>query len=75
MRRNTFTIIGLLEKRLAVQIAEAQQSITVALADDELAGALDCAAGPPALRIDRLYLDGNGDSLELAVSHFLPEAQ
>jgi DNA-binding GntR family transcriptional regulator len=70
---NTFTIIGLLDKRLGVQIAEAQQSITVALADDELAGALGCRVGHPLLRIDRLYLDGNGESLELAVSHFLPE--
>lgn len=67
------TIIGLLDARLDAPIAEAEQSITVALADDRAAEALGCAAGHPLLRIDRLYLDTNGAPVELAVSHFLPE--
>jgi GntR family transcriptional regulator len=67
------TIIGLLDTRLDAPITEAEQSITVALADDSTAGALGCAAGEPLLRIDRLYFDINGTPVELAVSHFLPE--
>jgi GntR family transcriptional regulator len=67
------TIIGLLDSRLAAPIAEAEQSITVALADDRSADALGCPAGHPLLRIDRLYLDTSGTPVELAVSHFLPE--
>jgi GntR family transcriptional regulator len=67
------TIIGLLDTRLDAPIAEAEQSITVALADGRAAEALSCPVGHPLLRIDRLYLDTNGIPVELAVSHFLPE--
>jgi len=67
------TIIGLLDTRLAAPIAEAEQSITVALADERASGALNCPVGHPLLRVDRLYLDTNGAPVELAVSHFLPE--
>ena len=67
------TIIGQLDSRLAAPIAEAEQSITVALADDRSAVALGCPVGHPLLRIDRLYLDTSGTPVELAVSHFLPE--
>lgn len=67
------TVIGLIEHHLDRQIAEALQSITVALADDDTAAALCCDPGHPTLRIDRLYLDEDGRPIELAVSHFLPE--
>jgi GntR family transcriptional regulator len=70
------TVIGLLDTRLDAPIAQAEQSITVALADAGTAGtagALGCPAGHPLLRIDRLYLDTSGTPVELAVSHFLPE--
>ncbi|HLV73245.1 GntR family transcriptional regulator [Actinomadura hallensis] len=67
------TIIGLLDARLKAPIAEAEQSITVALADDETAEHLGCDPGHPLLKIDRLYLDTTGAPVELAVSHFLPE--
>ena len=58
---------------MALPIAEAAQSITVAGADAEVAAAVDCAAGHPMLRVDRLYSDSSGTPVELAVSHFLPE--
>ncbi len=67
------TVIGLLDSRLDAPIAEAEQSITVALADAAAANALGCPAGHSLLRIDRLYLDSSGTPVELAVSHFLPE--
>jgi DNA-binding GntR family transcriptional regulator len=67
------TVIGLLDTRLEAPIAEAEQSITVALADAGTSAALGCPAGHPLLRIDRLYLDTSGTPVELAVSHFLPE--
>lgn len=70
---STATAIGLLEPRMSSPIVEAAQSITVSKADDEVAAALDCAAGESLLRVDRLYSDADGRPVELAISHFLPE--
>jgi DNA-binding GntR family transcriptional regulator len=67
------TIIGLLDTRLPAPIAEAEQSITAAAADDVLAEALGCHPGAPLLRVDRIYLTTEDQPVELAVSHFLPE--
>jgi GntR family transcriptional regulator len=69
----THTVIGLLEPHLTEPIAEAAQSITVALADDLIGGAVGCEPGHPMLRVDRLYSDSAGRPVELSVSHFLPE--
>ncbi|BBX10560.1 GntR family transcriptional regulator [Mycolicibacterium aichiense] len=69
----TNTVIGVLEPHLDQPIAEAAQSITVAPADDLVAGAVGCAPGHPMLRVDRLYSDTTGTPVELSVSHFLPE--
>ncbi|SFP19954.1 GntR family transcriptional regulator [Amycolatopsis rubida] len=67
------TIIGLLDTRLPAPIAEAEQSITAAAATDTLAEALGCPPGAPLLRVDRIYLATDGQPVELAISHFLPE--
>jgi GntR family transcriptional regulator len=69
----THTVIGLLEPHLPDPIAEAAQSITVASADEVVAGSVGCTPGHPMLRVDRLYSDTNGRPVELSVSHFLPE--
>ncbi len=69
----TNTVIGVLEPHLDQPIAEAAQSITVAPADDLVAGAVGCEPGHPMLRVDRLYSDTTGTPVELSVSHFLPE--
>lgn len=69
----THTVIGLLEPHLTEPIAEAAQSITVAPADAIVADAVGCQPGHPMLRVDRLYSDSGGMSVELSVSHFLPE--
>ncbi|WP_319436054.1 GntR family transcriptional regulator [Mycobacterium sp. RTGN5] len=69
----TNTVIGVLEPHLDHPIAEAAQSITVAPADELVAGALGCSSGHPMLRVDRLYSDTTGTPVELSVSHFLPE--
>ena len=69
----THTVIGLLEAHLTEPIAEAAQSITVAPADELVAGAVCCQPGHPMLRVDRLYSDSVGRPVELSVSHFLPE--
>jgi GntR family transcriptional regulator len=71
--RSTLTIIGLLDKYLPNPIAEAQQSITVEATSEADAASLGCAVGHHTLRIDRLYLDSNGQCVELATSYFLPE--
>ena len=69
----THTVIGLLEPGLTELIAEAAQSITVAPADELVAGAVGCQPGHPMLRVDRLYSDSADRPVELSVSHFLPE--
>jgi len=70
---STSTVIGLTEPHLVTPIAEAAQSITVSVADPEVAAATGCEPGHPMLRVDRLYSDASGTPVELAVSHFLPE--
>jgi GntR family transcriptional regulator len=69
----TRTVIGLLEPHLTEPIAEAAQSITVAPADELVAGSVGCQPGHPMLRVDRLYSDSADRPVELSVSHFLPE--
>lgn len=71
--RSRVTIIGLLDDRLPDPIAEAEQSITVATADTEIARHLGCEPHRPLLRIDRVYHTTAGQPVELAVSYFLPE--
>jgi len=58
---------------LPAPIAEAEQSITVAVATPDIAGHLGCRPDKSLLRIDRLYLSSTGQAVELAISHFLPE--
>lgn len=70
---STLTIIGLLDARMSLPIAVAQQSITVEGVSEPDAVSLGCPAGHSTLRIDRLYLDTNEVGVELATSHFLPE--
>ena len=67
------TVIGLLDRRLEHPISEAEQSITAAGAEREVARDLGCEEGRPLLRVDRTYLDTRGEAVELATSHFLPE--
>jgi DNA-binding GntR family transcriptional regulator len=70
---STLTVIGLLNSRLASPIAEAQQSITVEGIFGSDAANLGSENGHATLRIDRLYLDTDGQCVELATSYFLPE--
>ncbi|MBR8741806.1 GntR family transcriptional regulator [Nocardiopsis sp. MG754419] len=67
------TVIGLLDRRLAHPVAEAEQSITAVAAPSEVVRDLGCAEEAPLLRVDRTYLDTRGAVVELATSHFLPE--
>jgi GntR family transcriptional regulator len=70
---STATVIGLLDTRMDTPIAEAEQSVTVALATAEVSRQLGCEEGHPVLRIDRLYRDTMERPIELAISYFLPE--
>lgn len=68
-----FTLISLIDSSIDAPIAEAQQSITAELADEEMHRILGCEVGSALLRIDRLYLDTNSETVGLATSHWLPE--
>jgi DNA-binding GntR family transcriptional regulator len=72
-RRSTATVIGLLERVARVPIAGAQQSVVAVAATEDVARLVECDAGSPVLRIDRLYSDRSGRPVELAVSHFHPD--
>jgi GntR family transcriptional regulator len=67
------TVIRRIEDIISSSVAEAEQSITVARADAATTAVLGCPLQHPVLRIDRLYLDLEGNPLELSKSFFLPE--
>jgi GntR family transcriptional regulator len=67
------TVIGLLESVLDAPIQDAEQSITVATAADDVTRRLELPPGTALLRIDRTYYDSAGTPVELAVSHFHPD--
>jgi GntR family transcriptional regulator len=71
-QRSRATVIGLIDTRLPGSIRGAEQSITAAAAPPFAAQQLECQAGDPVLRVDRLYLDDAADPVELAVSYFDP---
>jgi GntR family transcriptional regulator len=66
-------IVGIVDEIVPDGIAGAHQSITAVTLPEALAEMLECPAGAPALRIDRLYVDMRGQPVELAVSHFDPD--
>jgi GntR family transcriptional regulator len=67
------TIISLIEKIHPGSIQGAQQTITAEIASLDTAHRLNCEAGCPVLRIERLYCDQNQRPLELAINRFHPE--
>lgn len=71
--RAPFTVIGLLDGRLDAPIAEAEQSITAEAATADIAACIGVAENDPVLRVDRVYRDTAGRTVELAISHFAPE--
>jgi DNA-binding GntR family transcriptional regulator len=66
------TIIGLINARAPKLITDAEQSVSATVGPDFAMKHLTCDIGSPALRIDRLYFDGAGDPVELAISYFVP---
>jgi GntR family transcriptional regulator len=71
--RSRITVIGLIDGRIESPIRDAEQSVTAVPAPPELSAHLLCEPGTPVLRIDRIYYDGAGNSVELAISHFDPQ--
>lgn len=69
---SAYTVLGLLDARLAQRVCEAEQSITVAEAPAPAAKQLGTPEATPVLRIDRVYLDPVRP-VELAVSWFHPD--
>ena len=65
-------MLELLDERLDVPVVEADQSICVAPLPADAAAALGVAVGTSALRIDRIYTDGDRRAVELAVNWFHP---
>jgi DNA-binding GntR family transcriptional regulator len=70
--RRQMTVLGVVQRLAARPISGADQSITATSAPVELAAHIDCRAGEPVLRVDRIYFDRDGRPLELAINHFNP---
>ena len=70
--RRRMTVLSVVQSLAGTPIAGADQSITAVPAPAHLGREIDVAAGAPVLRIDRAYVDGGGQLLELAVNHFNP---
>jgi GntR family transcriptional regulator len=66
------TVIGFVEARMPGVIGSADQSITVGRLPEEAAEAIGGTAGDPMLRIDRVYLDAQGQPVELAINWYDP---
>jgi GntR family transcriptional regulator len=71
--RSRITVIGLIDGRIGRPIRDAEQSVTAIPAPPEITEYLLCEPGTPVLRIDRIYYDGDGNPVELAISHFDPQ--
>lgn len=66
------TVLSVVQRITGRELASADQTITAETATEEAAALLECAPGDPVLRIDRLYFDATGATVELAVNHFNP---
>jgi GntR family transcriptional regulator len=62
------TLYGLYQRSCAVMVVEAEERLTVALADRTTAKALKIAAGTPLLRIERVAIALGGKPVEWRVS-------
>ena len=70
--RGVGTVIGTIEQLSFRQVAGASQNITPTVCPADLADYIDCQAGEPVLRAERLYFDTKGHPVEWAVSHYNP---
>jgi DNA-binding GntR family transcriptional regulator len=66
------TILSVVDKVLSQPSVAAHQSITAVPMPNHLAGFIDCDPDSAVMRIDRLYLDGSGRPVHLAVNYFNP---
>jgi GntR family transcriptional regulator len=65
------TISGLIDRRMS-KIMYAELSISPVILTTAIAEQLECDPGLPALRMDRIYSDNDGQPVELAVSYGNP---
>ncbi len=70
--RRRMTVLSVVQSLAGTAMTEADQSITAVPCPAPLSGEIDVKPGDPVLRIDRLYGNGDGELLELAVNHFNP---
>ena len=70
--RRRMTVLSVVQSLSGAAIAGADQSITAVPCPAALGPEIDVEPGASVLRVDRLYDDGDGVPLELAVNHFNP---
>jgi GntR family transcriptional regulator len=69
----TGTVIGSIAPLLSSAVATVEQGITAVAMSEDVADALGCEPGGPALRVERLYFDADERPVELAVTHYNPD--
>jgi DNA-binding GntR family transcriptional regulator len=71
--RRQITVLELLDRVVDPPIVEARQVVTVDRAPKAIAPLIDVGPRQAILRIDRLFIDGAGRPVELAVNYFNPD--
>jgi len=66
------SIYDVLERECGVKLLRAEQEFDAAVADENVAGLLDCEVGAPLMVVHRLSFDLNSRPVEYAVDRFLP---
>jgi DNA-binding GntR family transcriptional regulator len=71
--RSRATILGVLDQALPHPVAGAKQVVTAEAATPHVALQIDCLAGEPILRIERVHFDADGRPVEHCINHFNPD--
>ena len=71
--RSRATVLAILDKVLPHPISGSKQVITAMPAPAEIGRSIDCDAGEPIMRIERVHFDSEGRPVELCINYFNPD--
>ncbi len=71
--RSRATVLAILDKVLPHPISGSKQVITAIAAPAEIGRSIDCDAGEPIMRIERVHFDSEGRPVELCMNYFNPD--
>lgn len=71
--RSRATVLAILDKALPHPISGSKQVITAIPAPADIGPSIDCEAGEPIMRIERVHFDSEGRPVELCMNYFNPD--